>query len=257
MVLAYLSGHRSACKYKQKEREARLAALPPVYYEPLTGADKSILATPLPLLVGNIKKGEVKPLEVLRAYGKEAIRAHKETNCLTEIMIEDAERWASSSDLKGPLAGIPGTLDQWEPQLMTVSLKDTVNVKGYDACIGYSAWAGKPALQDSGLVRCLKDAGAIPFVKTNVPTSLLSFESYNDVWGRTTNPHNKNFSPGGSTGGESALLAAGGSIIGVGKPMVQASQLISGTDVAGSVRIPSHFCGTYTIKCIILHGVSL
>src|SRR5277367_2635545 len=97
-----------------------------------------------------------------------------------------------------------------------VSLKDTVNVKGYDACIGYSAWTRKPALQDGGLVRCLKDAGAIPFVKTNVPTSLLSFESYNDVWGRTTNPHNNGYSPGGSTGGESALLAAGGSIIGVG-----------------------------------------
>ena len=97
-----------------------------------------------------------------------------------------------------------------------MSVKDTVNIKGYDACIGYSAWTRKPALQDSGLIRCLKDAGAIPFVKTNVPTSLLSFESYNDVWGRTTNPHNKGYSPGGSTGGESALLAAGGSIIGVG-----------------------------------------
>jgi len=100
--------------------------------------------------------------------------------------------------------------------LTKVSLKDTVNVKGYDSCIGYSAWTRKPAAQDSGLIRCLRDAGAIPFVKTNVPTSLLSFESYNDVWGRTTNPHNKGYSPGGSTGGESALLAFGGSIIGVG-----------------------------------------
>jgi Asp-tRNA(Asn)/Glu-tRNA(Gln) amidotransferase A subunit family amidase len=101
-------------------------------------------------------------------------------------------------------------------KLRLVSLKDTVNVKGYDACIGYSAWTGKPALKDSALVRCLKDAGAIPFVKTNVPISLLSFETYNDTWGRTKNPHNKDYSPGGSTGGEGALLAAGGSIIGVG-----------------------------------------
>lgn len=97
-----------------------------------------------------------------------------------------------------------------------MSLKDTVNIKGYDACIGYSAWTRKPAAQDSTVVRLLKDAGAIPFVKTNVPTSLLSFESYNDVWGRTSNPHNKCYSPGGSSGGESALLAMGGSIIGVG-----------------------------------------
>jgi hypothetical protein len=109
MVLAYLSGHRSACKYKQKERESKLAALPSVYHEPLTGADKSILSTPLSHLVGNIKKGEIKPLDVLRAYGKEAIRVHAQTNCLTEIMIGDAERWAAAPDLKGPLVGIPGT----------------------------------------------------------------------------------------------------------------------------------------------------
>jgi len=101
---------------------------------------------------------------------------------------------------------------------------------------------------DSGLIRCIKDTGAIPFVKTNVPDSLLSFESYNDVWGRTTNPHNKGYSPGGSTGGESALLAAGGSIIGIGIIRGFIS-LMSGTDVAGSVRIPAHFCGIYTIKC--------
>jgi len=216
MVLAYLSGHTNACKYKQQERAARITALPPVYHEPLSAAETSILATPLDKLVANIKKQEVKPLDVLRAYGKEAIRAHAETNCLTEIMIEDAEKWAADADLKGPLAGIPGNCTVTYKTLTVVSLKDTVNVKGYDSCIGYSAWVKKPALQDSGLLRCLKDAGAIPFVKTNVPTSLLSFESYNDVWGRTTNPHNKGYSPGGSTGGESALLAAGGSIIGVG-----------------------------------------
>jgi len=109
MVLAYLSGHRSACKYKQNERATKIAALPPVYHEPLSNADKSILATPLDNLVANIKKRELKPLDVLRAYGKEAIRAHNETNCLTEIMIEDAEAWAKESDLNGPLAGVPGS----------------------------------------------------------------------------------------------------------------------------------------------------
>jgi Amidase len=110
MVLAYLSGHRKACKYKQSERAAKIAALPAVYHESLSTADTSILSTPLDKLVANIKKGEVKPLDVLRAYGKEAIRAHAETNCLTEIMIEDAEKWAENADLKGPLAGIPGDL---------------------------------------------------------------------------------------------------------------------------------------------------
>ena len=109
MVLAYLSGHRSACKYKQNERASKIAGLPAIYHASLTSTDTSILATPLDKLVADIKKGEVKPIDVLHAYGKEALRAHAETNCLTEIMIEDAEKWATEGEIKGPLAGIPGT----------------------------------------------------------------------------------------------------------------------------------------------------
>ena len=79
--------------------------------------------------------------------------------------------------------------------------------------------------------------GAIPYVKTNLPITLLSFESTNDVWGRCKNPHNLSYSPGGSTGGESALLAYGGGRIGIG------------SDVAGSVRVPAHFSGIYSLRC--------
>jgi hypothetical protein len=110
MVIAYLSGHRSLCKFKQNEREQRIAALPPIYFEELRESDQSILATPLDKLVINIKKGELKPTDVLHAYGKQAIKAHKETNCLTEILISDAEQWAANHDLKGPLAGVPGKI---------------------------------------------------------------------------------------------------------------------------------------------------
>ena len=67
--------------------------------------------------------------------------------------------------------------------------------------------------------------------------TLLSFESTNDVWGRCTNPHNSKYSPGGSTGGEGALLAFGGGRIGIG------------SDVAGSVRAPAHFSGIYSLRC--------
>ncbi len=76
----------------------------------------------------------------------------------------------------------------------------------------------------------------MPYVKTNMPITLLSFESTNDVWGRCTNPHSSKYSPGGSTGGESALLAMGGRI-GIG------------SDVAGSVRVPAHFAGCYSLRC--------
>lgn len=97
----------------------------------------------------------------------------------------------------------------------------------------------KPSQKDSALVKLLRDAGAVPFVKTNIPITLLSFESSSDVFGPCANPHKLTHSPGGSTGGEAALLAYGGSRIGIG------------TDVAGSVRVPAHYSGIYTIKASV------
>ncbi|KAI0776365.1 amidase signature domain-containing protein [Irpex lacteus] len=174
--------------------------------------------------IAKVQDGSLNPVSVLYAYGKKALKAHEATNCLTEILLPEAEEWAQLCNRKGPLAGMP------------VSLKDTVAVGGFDVCIGYSAWVGKRAPWDSPLVRLLRDAGAVPYVKTNIPITLLSLESSNDVFGTTTNPHNPKFTPGGSTGGEAALLAYGGSRLGIG------------TDVAGSVRGPAHFSGIYTIK---------
>jgi Asp-tRNA(Asn)/Glu-tRNA(Gln) amidotransferase A subunit family amidase len=140
-------------------------------------------------------------------------------------MIQKAQTWASGCNKAGPLAGMP------------VSMKDTVGVAGFASCIGYSSPSCLvPFQKDAAIVRILRDAGAYPFVKTNVPITLLSFESASDVWGRSTNPHSAKHSPGGSTGGESALLAYGGSRLGIG------------TDVAGSVRIPAHYSGIYAIK---------
>jgi fatty acid amide hydrolase len=79
-------------------------------------------------------------------------------------------------------------------------------------------------------------AGAIPYVKTALPITLLSFESTNSLWGKCLNPHNPKYSPGGSSGGEGALLALGGRI-GVG------------SDVAGSVRLPAAWSGIYSLRC--------
>jgi Asp-tRNA(Asn)/Glu-tRNA(Gln) amidotransferase A subunit family amidase len=142
-------------------------------------------------------------------------------------LFPEAEKWLEdgSINLKGPLAGVP------------VSLKDSIAVGGWDVTVGYSRNAGKPYKEDGTLVRLLKEAGAVPFVKTALPITLLSFESTNDVWGQAKNPHNPKYSPGGSSGGEGALLASGASIIGVG------------SDVAGSVRVPAHFSGCYSLRC--------
>lgn len=182
---------------------------------------------PIEQLVDGVQSGVIQPLDILRTYGRVALRAHERTNCLTEVMLDSAEEWvkdSSSINLRGPLAGVP------------VSLKDTIVVGGYDATVGFSSFVGNAPTKDGAVVRLLKDAGAVPYVKTNIPITLLSFESTNAVWGRCTNPHNPRYSPGGSTGGESALLALGGRI-GIG------------SDVAGSVRAPAHFAGCYSLRC--------
>ena len=197
------------------------------YHEPLTESDRETVNRPIEEVVQGVHRGIIQPVDLLRTYGKVAFKAHQKTNCLTEVMLPDAEKWlqeGSSIDLNGPLAGIP------------VSLKDTIVVGGYDATVGFSSFVGNAAKSDGAIVRLLKDAGAVPYVKTNIPITLLSFESTNDVWGRCTNPHNSKYSPGGSTGGESALLALGGRI-GIG------------SDVAGSVRAPAHFAGCYSLRC--------
>ncbi|KAL9102340.1 MAG: hypothetical protein Q9163_002490 [Psora crenata] len=225
--------HRRACQGKQLQRTSRILSLPFPYHSAISPADRSLLSKPISELVQDVHAHRLAPIDILRCYGKIALRAHEKTNCLTEIMMPEAEGWLEADgrsgrggvNLKGPLAGIP------------VSLKDTFAVGGFDVTIGYSHYAGKPCAEDGNVVKILKAAGAVPYVKTNLPTTLLSFESSNDVWGRCLNPHNTKYSPGGSTGGESALLAYGGGRIGIG------------SDVAGSVRVPAHFAGIYSLRC--------
>ncbi|KAH9059607.1 amidase signature enzyme [Lactarius vividus] len=221
----YYLAHWRACRDKQQERQDRISNLSPKYHSAITPRDQDIISQDVALLVANVRRGDVDPEEALLAYSKKAFDAHRKTNCLTEVMISEAEAFARTCNRAGPLAGMP------------VSIKDTVGVTGFASCIGYSSphWMA-PFAADAAIVRLLRDAGAYPFVKTNVPITLLSFESCSDVWGRTTNPYSSRHSPGGSTGGEAALLAFGGSRLGIG------------TDVAGSVRVPAHYSGIYTIK---------
>lgn len=216
-------------KRKQAERANKIASLPADYVASLTPSERSILNKPIQDLVAETQNGTTNPIDTLHAYGKVAVEASLKTNCLTEICFPEAETWIEKGeiDLKGPLAGIP------------VSVKDTVHIAGFDTSVGYSAFTGKPQTADGGMVKLLKSMGAVPFVKTAVPITLLSFESTNDVWGKAVNPHKPGYSPGGSTGGEGALLAFGGSRIGIG------------SDVAGSVRAPAHFSGCYSIRCSV------
>lgn len=89
---------------------------------------------------------------MLRTYGKVAVKAQERTNCITELLLPEAESWLENEvNLKGPLAGIP------------VSLKDSVQVKGFDTTLGYSVLAGKPFQEDGPMAKLLKDAGMFSF----------------------------------------------------------------------------------------------
>ncbi|GJE91018.1 amidase signature enzyme [Phanerochaete sordida] len=183
-------------------------------------------------IVKRIEAGEWTASEVLEAYISRAALAQQTTNCLTEVLFDEARVHAQALDehmrctkkLKGPLHGVP------------VSFKDIFDISGYDSSMGHTSEAHKPAQEDAELVRLVREAGGIPFVKTNVPQTLMFFECVNPTWGRTLNPYSADHTSGGSSGGEGALLAMDGSALGWG------------SDIGGSLRIPASFCGIYSLK---------
>ena len=145
--------------FKQNERSSRIVALPEYYKAPITSNDKSILSRPIAELVQDVQKQVISPIDILRTYGKVAVKAHEKTNCITELMVAEAEKWAENEvNLKGPLAGIP------------ISLKDTIVVKGFDATVGFSRNVGKPYAEDGAMVKLLKDAGT----RFQYPASLMA-----------------------------------------------------------------------------------
>lgn len=115
-------------------------------------------------------------------------------------------------------------------------MKDGFQLAGKEASIGYVSFLGRKSEKNSPLVDTLLNLGAVLYVKTNIPMTLMTADSHNNIFGRCVNPHNTVLNAGGSSGGEGALVAFRGSPIGVG------------TDVAGSVRIPALCCGTYGFK---------
>ncbi|KAK1339972.1 hypothetical protein QTO34_018536 [Cnephaeus nilssonii] len=189
---------------------------------------KPILELPLVELAQKLQAEELSLESVLCSYLEEALKVHQEVNCLTDFLGECEEQLQALKKRKkserGLLYGVP------------MSLKDPYDCMDHDSTCGLAQFLEKPAAKDGVLVKVLKAQGAIPFVKTNIPQTLLSFECSNPIYGQTRNPFNLKKTPGGSSGGEGALLSKGGSILGMG------------TDTGGSIRIPSGFCGVYGLR---------
>ncbi|CEN59802.1 Putative Acetamidase-A [Aspergillus calidoustus] len=183
-------------------------------------------------LVRDLASGKITSIAVTTAFCKRAAVAHQLTNCFHEFFPEIALRRAKYLDEYlaenkkpiGPLHGLP------------ISLKDQVRIKGLETTMGYVSWIGKKDTEDSVLTTMLLNAGAVLYVKTSVPQSLMVCETVNNIFGRTTNPRNKNWSCGGSSGGEGAIVGIRGGIIGVG------------TDIGGSIRVPAAFNFLYGLR---------
>ncbi|HUY14504.1 MAG TPA: amidase [Terriglobia bacterium] len=135
-----------------------------------------------------------------------------------------AERAAIEGNKLGPLHGVP------------ITIKSSIDVAGWPCEVGSRLLAGRVPAADAPLVARLKAAGAIVLGNTNAPEMLMAYETDNLLYGRTNNPWDLSRTPGGSSGGESAAIAAGLSAGGVG------------SDGGGSIRIPAHYTGICGLK---------
>ncbi|KAG0673732.1 hypothetical protein C6P40_002626 [Pichia californica] len=185
-------------------------------------------------LLEQLKIGNLLSIDVIKAFSHRAAIATQLTNCCTELMFESAFERAKFLDdylIKngktiGPLHGLP------------ISLKDSFHIPGFDSTIGYISLINNKdkIFEMSSYAKLLFDLGAIFYVKTNIPQTLMTGDSENNIFGRTLNPNNLTWTAGGSSGGEGALIKMRGSLIGIG------------TDVAGSIRIPSLCNGVYGFR---------
>jgi amidase len=134
-----------------------------------------------------------------------------------------ADRARASGD-QHPLLGLPMTI------------KESFNVAGLTTTWGMPPYRDFKPAQDALAVGRLKSAGAVILGKTNIPFALGDLQTYNDLYGTTNNPWDASRTAGGSSGGSAAALAAG------------YGALSLGSDIAGSLRVPAHFCGVYAHK---------
>ena len=182
-------------------------------------------------LARGIREKQVSSLEVVDAYLARIAQVNPALNAVVQLRTEAARAEARQADAalargasNGPLHGVPFTI------------KDTYDVAGMICTCGTRGRAAFVAQQDAAAVARMRAAGAIVLGLTNLPELLLAFESDNLVYGRTNNPYDLMRTPGGSSGGEAAIIAAGGSPLGLG------------TDSGGSIRVPAHFCGVAGLK---------
>jgi len=189
-------------------------------------------------LLKKIKNGQIKCEHIIRAYINRIESVQPKLNAVVDKNFEEALKKAKEIDeqlkdpklaaelKKKPLLGVPFTC------------KNSIPIKGLAFDAGVVIRKGVKADEDAPVIKNLRAAGAIPLALTNTPELVLWSDTDNRVYGQTNNPYDLSRNVGGSSGGEGALISSAASVVGVG------------SDVAGSIRIPSSFCGIFGHKTI-------
>jgi amidase len=183
-------------------------------------------------MLADLAAKRVSARELLDAHMARHEALHTRLNAVVETDIPRARDEAQAIDdarakgmVLGALAGLPMTI------------KDGFDVEGMPATAGLPALAHRSRdCADADLVAAVRRRGAIVWGKTNVPLMLGDFQTYNDIYGTTNNPYDLSRTPGGSSGGAAAALAAG------------IAPLEIGSDIGGSLRHPANFCGVLSLK---------
>ncbi|MBE9045285.1 amidase [Pleurocapsales cyanobacterium LEGE 10410] len=178
-----------------------------------------------------IRDQKVSAVEVLDAYLNQIDKHNGKINAIATLDTEKARTRAEEADEAlakgenwGALHGVP------------ITLKDTFKTAGLLTTAGYKPLKNYIPSQDATVVARLRRSGVIVLGKTNLAEMASDFQSTNELFGRVNNPWNLDYTPGGSSGGSAAAIAAG------------FSALDLGNDASGSSRQPAHFCGVYTLK---------
>lgn len=182
-------------------------------------------------LAEQLREGELSAQEVTENHIRRIEAVHPQINAVVIPLFDQARAQAEKADKKrargeplGPLHGVP------------VTIKEQYRVAGTQTTLGATRQIGNVYHDEGPLVTALREAGAIILGKTNIIQTLAGWECDNRVYGRSNNPWNLERTPGGSSGGEGAIIAAGGSALGLAG------------DFGGSIRVPAHFCGVHGLK---------
>lgn len=171
----------------------------------------------------DLKTGKIHPITLVQEYLDRLQKNHATLNAAVRVYREAALKQAEKPK-PGPLSGLP------------VSVKECLAIAGEEVTLGSVRMPPIQTKEDAAVVKKLKEAGAILIARSNTAEFLLSRESNNLRFGKTNNPINPELTPGGSSGGEAALVSSGSSVFGIG------------TDIGGSIRMPAAFCGVVGFK---------